>query len=98
MLTALGERDTGIAATEQRAGKVLQTVITYDHVTISEAFQWSTGAISRLEAIRLRHLAGPCHNPSTEDHTIPTNVRCVPGRSQDKAQVYRTTSIDSICT
>jgi hypothetical protein len=60
VLAALGERDATIAATEQRASAALQTMITGESLTVSEAVQWCAGAISHREATRLRHLtAGP---------------------------------------
>src|SRR5215211_7922137 len=40
VLTALGERDATIAATEQRAGAALQAMITNESLTVSEAAQW----------------------------------------------------------
>jgi hypothetical protein len=61
--TALGERDaTTIAATEQRAGAVLQAMISDESLTVSEAVQWCAGAISHGEAARLRQLAAQAHN------------------------------------
>src|SRR6185295_11693628 len=60
VLTALGERDATIAATEQRAGAALQAMITGESLTVSEAVQWCAGAVSHREATRLRHpTAGP---------------------------------------
>jgi hypothetical protein len=60
VLTALGERDATIAATEQRASAALQAMITDESLTVSEAVQWCAGAISHREVTRLRHLsAGP---------------------------------------
>jgi hypothetical protein len=56
VLTALGERDATIAATEQRAGAALQAMITEESLTVSEAVQWCAGAISHREATRLRQL------------------------------------------
>jgi CHASE3 domain sensor protein len=56
VLTALGERDATIAAAEQRAGAALQAMITDESLTVSEAVQWCAGAISHLEAARLRRL------------------------------------------
>jgi hypothetical protein len=48
VLTALGERDATIAATEQRAGEALQAMmITDEHLTESETVQWCAGTISR---------------------------------------------------
>ena len=46
VLTALGERDATIAATEQRAGAALKAMITDESLTVSEAVQGSAGAIS----------------------------------------------------
>ena len=56
MLTAAGEREATIAATEQRAGAALQAVITDESLTVSEAVLWCAGAVSHREATRLRHL------------------------------------------
>ena len=57
VLTALGERDATIAATEQRAGAALQAMITNEHLTASETVQWCAGTISRREVTRLRKMA-----------------------------------------
>jgi hypothetical protein len=60
VLTATGEREATIAATQQGAGAALQAVITNESLTVSEAVQWCAGAISHREATRLRDLtAGP---------------------------------------
>jgi hypothetical protein len=60
VLTATGEREATIAATEQCASAALQAMITGESLTVSEAVQWCVGAISHREATRLRHLsAGP---------------------------------------
>jgi hypothetical protein len=37
VLTALGERDATIAATEQRAGAALQAMITDEHLTVGDS-------------------------------------------------------------
>jgi hypothetical protein len=63
VLTALGERDATIAATEQRAGAALQAMITDESLTVSEAVQWCAGAISHREATRLRHLTAGTQQP-----------------------------------
>jgi hypothetical protein len=39
VLTALGERDAMIAATEQRAAAALQAMINDEHLTVSETVQ-----------------------------------------------------------
>jgi hypothetical protein len=57
VLTALGERNATIAATEQRAGAALQAMITDESLTVSEAGQRCAGAIGHREAARLRQLA-----------------------------------------
>jgi hypothetical protein len=57
VLTALGERDATIAATEQRAGAALQAMINDEHVTVAETAQWCEGTVSRRELTRLRQLA-----------------------------------------
>ena len=56
VLTALGERDATVAATEQRAGAALQAMITDESLTVSRLVQWCAGAISHREAARLRQL------------------------------------------
>jgi hypothetical protein len=70
VLTALGERDAMIAATEQRAGAALQAMIIDEHLTVSEAAQWCAGAISHREAARLRQLAGPAENRPVNHSTL----------------------------
>jgi hypothetical protein len=58
VLTALGERDATITATEQRTDAALQAMINDEHLTVSETVQWCAGTISHREATRLRQLAG----------------------------------------
>jgi CHASE3 domain sensor protein len=62
VLTALGERDATITATEQRAGAALQAMITDESLTVSEAVQRCAGAISHREPARLRQLAAQAQN------------------------------------
>jgi len=75
VLTALGERDAMIAATEQRAGAALQAMIIDEHLTVSEAAQWCAGAISHREAARLRQLAGPAENRPVNHSTLAADAR-----------------------
>ena len=75
VLTALGERDAMIAATEQRAGAALQAMIIDEHLTVSEAVQWCAGAISHREAARLRQLAGPTENRPVNHSTLTADAR-----------------------
>lgn len=67
VLSALGERDATVAATEQRAGAALQAMIDDEHLTASEAVQWCAGAISQREVTRLRQSANPAHNRRSEN-------------------------------
>jgi hypothetical protein len=67
VLTALGERNATIAATEQRAGAALQAMITDESLTVSEAVQRCAGAISHREAARLRQLAAQAQNNKPEN-------------------------------
>jgi hypothetical protein len=69
VLTALGERDATISATEQRAAAALQAMITDEHLTVAEAVQWCAGAISHREAGRLRQRSEQAHNNKPEDHS-----------------------------
>ena len=69
VLTALGERDATIAATEQRAGTALQAMITDEHLTVPEAVQWCAGALGHREVGRLRQLAGQADDNKHEDHS-----------------------------
>jgi hypothetical protein len=62
VLTALGERDATIAATEQRAGAALRAMINDESLTLSEAVQWCAGAISHREAARLSQLTPQAQN------------------------------------
>jgi hypothetical protein len=75
VLTALGERDAMIAATEQRAGAALQAMIIDEHLTVSEAAQWCAGAISHREAARLRQLAGRAQERPVKQGTLAANAR-----------------------
>ena len=76
VLTATGEREATIAATEQRAGAALQAMITDESLTVSEAVQWCAGAISHREAARLRQLTAQAHNNKAEnDSTTAADIR-----------------------
>jgi hypothetical protein len=75
VLTALGEREAMIAATEQRAGAALQAMIIDEHLTVSEAVQWCAGAISHREAARLRQLAGRAQERPVSHSTLAANAR-----------------------
>lgn len=66
VLTALGERDAMIAATEQRAAAALQAMINDEHLTVSETAQWCAGAISHRQAAQLRQLAGRAQDKAGE--------------------------------
>ncbi len=59
VLTARGERDATIAATEKRAGQALQAMIEAERMSVTEAVQWCAGKITTCEATRLRRLATP---------------------------------------
>jgi hypothetical protein len=76
VLTALGERDATIAATEQRAGAALQAMITDESLTVSEAVQRCAGAIGHREAARLRQLAAQAQNNKPEnDSAMAADIR-----------------------
>ena len=72
VLTALGERDATIAATEQRAAAALQAMIANESLTVSEAVQWCAGAISQREVARLRRLAAQARTQPEDDTTRST--------------------------
>ena len=75
VLTALGERDATIAATEQRAGAALQAMITDESLTVSDAVQWCAGATSHREAARLRQLTAQAEKERAEkDGTTAPNI------------------------
>ena len=63
VLTATGEREATIAATEQCVSAALQAMITDESLTVSEVVQWCAGAISHREATRLRHLTAGSQQP-----------------------------------
>jgi hypothetical protein len=48
VLIALSERDTTIAATEQRAGAALLAMINDEHVTVPETAQWCARTVSAV--------------------------------------------------
>jgi hypothetical protein len=56
VLTAVGERDVAVAATEKRAGAALRQMTEVEGLTLREAVQWCGEEISVREATRLRHL------------------------------------------
>jgi hypothetical protein len=68
VLTALGERDATIAATEQRASAALQAMITAEHLMVAEVVQGCAGAINHREAVRLRQLTGQAYDGTPKDH------------------------------
>jgi hypothetical protein len=75
VLTALGEREAMIAATEQRAGAALQAMIIDEHLTVSETVRWCAGAISHREAARLRQLAARAQDRPVNQSTLAANAR-----------------------
>ena len=77
VLTALGERDATIAATEQCAGAALQAMITDESLMVSGAVQWCAGAISHREAARLRQLTAQAQNNdwAENDSTMAAHIR-----------------------
>jgi len=56
VLTALGERDAAVAATERRAGAALQQMTDTEGLTLRQATEWCD-ELSVREATRLRRLA-----------------------------------------
>jgi hypothetical protein len=75
VLTALGERDATIAATEQRAGAALQAMINDEHLTVSQTVQWCAATISHREATRLRQLAVKTQSHREDDTSHLTGIR-----------------------
>jgi hypothetical protein len=69
VLTALGERDATIAATERRAGAALRVMITDEHLTVAEVVQWCAEAINHREVGRLRQLTGQPDDNEPADHS-----------------------------
>jgi len=51
VLTALGERDAAIAATEQRADAALQAMVADESLTVSEAVHWCVGAVTCVRVV-----------------------------------------------
>jgi hypothetical protein len=66
VLTAVGERDVAVAATEKRAGAALRQMTEVEGLTLREAVQWCGEEISVREATRLRHLTA-----DTDDDAQP---------------------------
>jgi len=57
VLTAVGERDAAVAASEQRAGAALRAMTDAEGLTLREAVEWCGEDISVREATRLRAAA-----------------------------------------
>ena len=57
VMTAMGERDTAVAAAERRAGNALREMTTVEGVTLREAVAWCGDQLGVREATRLRRLA-----------------------------------------
>jgi len=56
-LTALGERDAAVSATERRAGVALQEMTDVEGLTLRQVTEWCDEELSVREATRLRRLA-----------------------------------------
>ena len=57
VLTALGERDAAVVATERRAGAALQQMTDAEGLTLRQATEWCDEELSVRDATRLRRLA-----------------------------------------
>ena len=75
VLTATGEHEATIAATEQGAGAALQAMITDEHLTVPEAVQWCAGALGHREVGRLRQLAGQADDNKHDHSTTVASSR-----------------------
>lgn len=74
VITAVGERDTAIAATEDRAGQALRRMVDVEGVSVAEAVEWCAGTVNVRDAARLRRLVGPPHE---------TRANGAPGEAAD---------------
>jgi len=57
VMTAVGERDAGVAEAEKRAGAALREMTKVEGVTLRAAVEWCGDRIGVREATRLRRLA-----------------------------------------
>jgi hypothetical protein len=57
VLTAIGERDELVIATERRAGAALQQMTYGEGLTLTQAVEWCGDELSVREATRLRRLS-----------------------------------------
>jgi hypothetical protein len=58
VLTALGERDRAVQASELRAGQVLRTMTDDEGLSVREAVHWCGNGLTVREITRLRRLHG----------------------------------------
>lgn len=59
VVTAIGERDAVIEATEVRAGRALEQMISVEGVAVAEAVEWCGSHLDTQAVRRLRRLASP---------------------------------------
>lgn len=81
VLTALGERDAAIAASEQRASQALRLMVDGEGLTITDTVLWCAEQISTREATRLRKEAAPAADDAavTLDKNAGVTVGDEPG-------------------
>lgn len=81
VLTAVEERDTAVANTEQRAGAALRQMTEAEGLTLSETVEWCGQEISVREAMRLRRLAGDDGDAADEEgeSSVPTGSAAAQG-------------------
>jgi hypothetical protein len=71
VLTAIGERDVAVAATEKRAGAALRQMTQVEGLTLREAAEWCGEEISVREATRLRRLTDEAHDDGQHEQGDP---------------------------
>jgi hypothetical protein len=74
VLTAVGERDVAVAATEKLAGAALRQMTDVEGLTLREAAEWCGEEISVREATRLRHLTDEADDDGQPEQGDPVGT------------------------
>lgn len=89
VLTAIGERDVAVAATERRAGAALREMTEVEGLNLREAVAWCDDRVGLREATRLRRAADD--NPASGQRSAAGSPADVPeDRDGDAGAVEET--------
>jgi hypothetical protein len=89
VLTAVGERDVAVAATEKRAGAALRQMTEVEGLTLREAVEWCGEEISVREATWLRHLTHEGGDDGQPEQGDPDPVGTASGGAAEQVRGVR---------